>query len=116
MATPLTKVARLIERLSKELQITPRQTEIMLTILELKSVTADDLASVYDLRESTLGKHVLALMSKGYIEQHDDADYDLFIIDRVHADMIKAVVKKHLARVDFMCRRLANEHADRERV
>lgn len=89
--------------------------EILLTVYELGSVTLEDLADLYDVKPDTMGNHVLKLMGKGWIEQDDEADFDLFIVDRVYRDELTAHLEKQIKRLRFTGMRLQREHTVRKR-
>jgi DNA-binding IclR family transcriptional regulator len=113
MATPITKVARLIEQLSKGLRITPRQTEMLLTIYEMKSITLDDLAALYNLKSSTTSTHVLKLIQKGYVEQDDHSGFDVFVVEKNHRHELNRLINLYMRRLKFTTMRLMQEHTHR---
>jgi hypothetical protein len=116
VATPITTVARVIERLSIELQVTPRQVELLLTIYELKSIGLTDLAELYDIRSNTAETHVLKLVEKGWVERKSYSEDDRFSVIADRRKDLTQLLSYHVRTLRYLGGLLTRKHSSRAKT
>ena len=106
---PFTTVVRVIDKLSKSLGLTPRQTELLATIVEIKEIQIFELAQIFDLAESTMNKHLTKLYHKGWLSQHPDAGMTVTMPPEKRNILLERM-QYHRSRVRYYVGRVLHSH------